>query len=63
MVNKYMLWITFSLIIKFLQVNTLFSNRVFVLALQPLSDLLVVTLFSIFKVDEDCFMCFNKSET
>lgn len=63
MVNKYMCWISLSLLIKFCQVNTMFSNDVLVLALQPLSDLLVVSLFSIFKEDEDCFVCFNKSET
>jgi hypothetical protein len=61
-VNKYIFWLILSLVIKLCQLRTMFDNSVIIIAIQPISELLVVTLFSAFKEDEDCFACYNKCE-
>jgi len=52
-----------SLIVKLLSSLILFSYDIADLPLFELSNLVVTTLFAVFKMDEDCFSCFNRCET
>jgi hypothetical protein len=56
--NKYIFWLMSSLLIKFYQSTRIFSFQTITLAIQPVSELMLITLFSLFKRDEDCFRCF-----
>lgn len=60
--NRYMFWLLLSLIIKYIQGKELLSFSTSTLAIQPLSELVLILLFSVFKKDEDCFQCLSKCE-
>ena len=61
MIYRYTFFMLASLIIKIILVLQLtdYDNNSN-LVLYTISDLLALTLFSIFKIDEDCFSCFNR---
>ena len=63
MVIKYTTWMIISLIIKLVSSLILFSYDIKDLPLFEISNIVVTTLFAIFKMDEDCFSCFNRCET
>ena len=60
--NQYIIWLSLSLFVKMFLGTKIFSFDSSTLAIQPLSELLMITLFSIFKRDEDCFDCFRKCD-
>lgn len=60
--NQYIIWLSLSLFVKMFLGTKIFSFDSSTLAIQPLSELLMITLFSVFKRDEDCFNCFRKCD-
>lgn len=63
MVIKYVVWMIMSLIVKLCSALILFNYDIVNLPLFEISNLVVTTLFAVFKMDEDCFSCFNRCET
>lgn len=62
MANVCTVWLVLSIAIRLALTKRIFSFDKGTLVIQPLSELLLVTVFSVFKKDEDCFSCFNKCE-
>ena len=63
MIYSYLFFMLFSLAIKFSLVHQLTDyNSDTNLIKFTISEMLALTLFSVFKLDEDCFTCFNRCQ-
>lgn len=59
---KTVVFIMISLIFKFMLTRTLFSYEVNKLPLFSIAELAIICCFAIFKTNEDCFHCFDRSQ-
>ena len=62
MIIRYVLWLFVSLGVKLFLVKTMFSYSNQSLPVYSMSELIVMTLFAVFKSDEDCFSCFQRAD-